>query len=116
MVSFQLRSLPGTAWPAIPIPEVSQVWAAYLELNRTQWLSPDELEEMQLRQLRALLLHCFHEVEYYRRVLTDAGYPKRPIKSLSDFRRLPLLTRELYQYRKRRISLEPQLISGTASR
>jgi phenylacetate-CoA ligase len=101
MVSFQLRSLPGTAWPAVPTPETSQLWAAYLELNRTQWLPPAELEERQLRQLRVLLLHCFHEVAYYRRILTEIGYPKRPIKGLDDFRRLPLLTRELYQANSR---------------
>ena len=85
MVSFQLRSLPGTAWPAVPTPETSQLWAAYLELNRTQWLPPAELEERQLQQLRVLLLHCFHEVAYYRRILTEIGYPKRPIKSLDGF-------------------------------
>ncbi len=62
---------------------------------------PAELEERQLQQLRVLLLHCFHEVAYYRRILTDIGYPKRPIKSLDDFRRLPLLTRELYQANSR---------------
>ena len=101
MLSFQLRSLPGTAWPAVPPPETSQLWAAYLELNRTQWLSPAELEERQLQQLRVLLLHCFHEVAYYRRILTEIGYPKRPIKSLDDFRRLPLLTRERYQANSR---------------
>lgn len=101
MVSFQLRSLPGTAWPAVPTPETSQLWAAYLELNRTQWLTQEELEERQLQQLRVLLLHCFHEVAYYRRILTEIGYPKRPIKSLADFRRLPFLTRELYHENSR---------------
>jgi len=85
----------------VPPPETSQLWAAYLELHRTQWLSPAELEERQLQQLRVLLLHCFHEVAYYRRILTDIGYPKRPIKNLDDFRRLPLLTRELYQANSR---------------
>ena len=85
----------------MPPPETSQLWAAYLELNRTQWLSPAELEERQLQQIRVLLLHCFHEVAYYRRILTDIGYPKRPIKNLDDFRRLPLLTRELYHENSR---------------
>jgi len=114
MVSFQLRSLPGTAWPAVPPPETSQLWAAYLELNRTQWLSPAELEERQLQQLRVLLLHCFHEVAYYRRILTEIGYPKRPIKSLEDFRRLPLLTRELYQANSRDLQAK-SLPAGTTA-
>jgi phenylacetate-CoA ligase len=94
---FHLRTLPGRVWPAVPVPEVSLVWAAYQELDRTQWLTPQELEEQQLTQLRALLLHCFHQVPYYRRLLADAGISSRPIDSLAEFRRLPLLTRELYQ-------------------
>src|SRR3954465_5104811 len=112
MVSFQPRSLPGTAWPAVPTLEASQLWAAYLELNRTQWLRPEELEDRQLRQLRVLLLHCFHEVAYYRRVLTEVGYPKRPIRDLADFRRLPLLTRELYQSNSRELQAQ-SLPAGT---
>jgi len=94
---FHLRQQPGTAWPPIPAPEVAQVWAAYEELGRTQWLSPSEIEQMQLTQLRVLLSHCFAQVPYYRRVMTDAGLSDRPIESLEDLRRLPLLTRALFK-------------------
>lgn len=73
------------------------MWAAYQELDRTQWLPAPELERLQLRQLNALLLHCFHQVPYYRRLLVDAGLSSRPLGSMDEFRRLPLLTRELYQ-------------------
>ncbi len=94
---FQLRSPAGTAWPAVPVPELSQVWAAYRELDRTQWLSPDELERQQLQQVRVLVQHCAEHVPYYRRVLNAVDVLSRPLESLSDFRRLPFLTRELYQ-------------------
>src|SRR5262249_7468320 len=67
------------------------------ELDRTQWLSAAELENKQLEQIRALLLHCFHQVPYYRQIISEAGISSRPIESLDEFRRLPLLTRELYQ-------------------
>jgi phenylacetate-CoA ligase len=97
MAFFQLRSLPGSVWPPVPVAEASQVWAVYQALDRSQWLSPAELEGMQLQQLRALLLHCFHQVPYYRRLLSEAGLATRPLDSLADFRRLPLLTRTLYQ-------------------
>jgi phenylacetate-CoA ligase len=73
------------------------VWAAYQELDRTQWLSPAELESLQIQQLRALLAHCYQQVPYYRRLLSEAGLAARPIESLAEFRRLPVLTRELYQ-------------------
>ncbi len=94
---FRLRTPPGTVWPPIPPSEVSQVWAAYQALDRTQWLSADELEELQLQQLRTLVRHCFNEVPYYRRALSAAGVSAHLPGGLNDFRRLPLLTRELYQ-------------------
>lgn len=94
---FRLRSPVGAVWPAIPAPEVSQIWSAYRELDRTQWLSSDEIEQRQLQQLRALVRHCSEQVPYYRRVLSEAGVLSRPLESLADFRRFPLLTRELYQ-------------------
>jgi phenylacetate-CoA ligase len=47
--------------------------------------------------LRPLLVHCYHHVPYYRRLLSDVGIGARPIDSLADLRRLPLLTRKLYQ-------------------
>jgi phenylacetate-CoA ligase len=97
MAFFHLRSPAGTVWPAVPTGEVSQVWAAYLELDRTQWLKSAELEAFQLQQLRALLAHCHDHVPYYRRLLDDAGISTRAELSMADFRRLPLLTRELYQ-------------------
>jgi phenylacetate-CoA ligase len=94
---FHLRTPPGTSWPPIPSAEVAQVWAAYLELDRTQWLPAEDIMERQLVQLRALLSHCFTQVPYYRRIMSQAGLSEKPIESLDDLQRLPLLTRSLYQ-------------------
>jgi phenylacetate-CoA ligase len=94
---FHLRSLPGTVWPALPMPEVSLIWSAYRELDRTQWLRPADLQNLQLRQLNLLLRHCFQYVPYYRKLLSDCGFPAREITSLDEFRKIPVLTRELYQ-------------------
>lgn len=94
---FHLRSAEGTAWPPLPSVEVAQVWSAYRELNRTQWLRPEEIADRQLRQLRILLSHCYAHVPYYRRIMSQAGLSERPIESLADVSRLPLLTRALYQ-------------------
>ena len=109
---FTLKSLPGAAWPAIPSPDASQLWACYQQLNASQWLQPAELEARQLRQLRELLTHCFHEIPYYQRVLSEAGFPKRPILTLEDLRRIPLLTRQLYQDELRPIQADT-LPAGT---
>src|SRR6185295_8185311 len=97
MSFFNLRSVPGSVWPPLPHPAVSLVWSAYRELDRTQWLSPAEIESLQLTQLNALLKHCFEQVPYYTRVLSEAGIGGKQINSLEEFRRVPILTRELYQ-------------------
>ena len=94
---FQLRSLPGVAWPPLPPPMLAPIWSAYLSLDRTQWLSPAEIEAGQLAQLRTLLDHCYNQVPYYRRVMDTVGVRPDEVRTLADFRRLPLLTRELYQ-------------------
>jgi phenylacetate-CoA ligase len=94
---FKLRSLPGTAWPLVPYPQVGLVWNAYQELDRTQWLSPAEIQMHQLRQLNELLAHCRKNVPYYARVLCEAGLGNGEISSFDDYRRIPFLTRELYQ-------------------
>src|SRR5258707_8618680 len=73
------------------------IWAAYRELDRTQWLSADQFQQSQFKQLGVLLRHCFEQVPYYRRVFGEAGFPGRAIETMEDLRRIPLLSRELYQ-------------------
>ncbi len=97
MSVFHLRTLPGYAWPVLPDAAISQVWVAFLELQRTQWLARHELEQCQLEQLRALLAHCITSVPYYRKTLPQAGITPATIRTLADFRRVPLLPRRAYQ-------------------
>jgi hypothetical protein len=93
MSFFHLRTLSGYSWPALPDSVISQVWVAYLELERTQWLTMAELEQRQLEQLRTLLAHAIVHVPYYREVLPRAGIVPGRIQTIDDFRRLPLLPR-----------------------
>ena len=66
MDPFHLQSIPGCVWPRIPGGDVSQMWAIFLELERTQWLDPEELLAGQLAQIRTLLVHCGEHVPHYR--------------------------------------------------
>jgi phenylacetate-coenzyme A ligase PaaK-like adenylate-forming protein len=52
---------------------------------------------MQFVQLQALLSHCAKYVPYYTRILAEADLADRPLQSLSDLRRVPLMTRRIYQ-------------------
>jgi phenylacetate-CoA ligase len=96
---FHLCTPPGQLWPPVPQPALAPVWAAYLELDRSQWLSREEIEARQLAQVRALLGHCLAFVPYYRRLLADAGLAPSSVWTMDDFRRLPLLDRRTLQER-----------------
>ena len=95
MAFFHLKTVPGQGWPPLPDSVFAQVWNAYLELDRTQWLDRAEIEQRQLTQVRTLLTHCIANVPYYRQAL--AGIKPASIQTMDDFRRFPLLLRRVYQ-------------------
>jgi phenylacetate-CoA ligase len=64
------------------------------ELERSQWLSPPEMEELQWGRLQSLLEHAYSWSPHYRRKWDKAGFRPRGSMEASDFRNLPLLTRE----------------------
>jgi phenylacetate-CoA ligase len=96
---FRLRPYAENLWPPLPDPGLGQVWSAYLALDETQWLEPDEIERRQLIQLGALLHHCARNVPYYVETLAAHGITLASIQSLDDFRRVPLLSRRTLQER-----------------
>jgi phenylacetate-CoA ligase len=95
--SFQFRSSPGTAWPALPPERWAGVWSAYCQLDKTQWLDPIEIEQNQLSQVRLVIQHAMANVPYYRK--TFSGIVPEKVQTLSDFRLLPVLSRKTYQER-----------------
>ena len=64
------------------------------ELERTQWLSKDELQALQLTRLKRLVKHAYENVPFYRRRYREAGVHPQDIGHLDDFEKLPFLTRE----------------------
>src|SRR5436305_13253798 len=96
---FHLKTVPGCHWPPLRDSVFARAWNAFLELGRTHWLERAELEPRQLQQVRALLTHCIANVPYYREILTKARIEPASLRTLDDFRRLPLLPRRVYQER-----------------
>lgn len=99
MSFFQLNSdpAPGTAWPSLRYPIHAQIWMAYLDLCRTQWLAPEEIERIQQQRIRELVQHCMQQVPYYQKMYREAGIRADDIQSPEDFRNVPLLPRRIYQ-------------------
>jgi phenylacetate-CoA ligase len=66
----------------------------YQWLQETQWWSKEQLEELQLEQLQAMVQHAYENVPYYRRVFDERRLKPRDISTLNDVQKLPLLTKE----------------------
>jgi phenylacetate-CoA ligase len=79
--------LPLSLWRA---GELAQM--RYLrEFERTQFLSTDELRELQWQRLQALLDHAYTQCPFYRRRFDDAGLTPQDLSGLEDLRALPIL-------------------------
>jgi phenylacetate-CoA ligase len=89
----------GTIWPALPNPTNSLLLALQYQLEQSQWLSPAELEQMQMRQLTVLLSYARETVPFYRQRLSKIQGLGEKLLTIDDLRSLSLLKRqELQQY------------------
>lgn len=69
---------------------------AYLrEYERNQWLSPEQIGELQWRKLAHLIEFCWEQVPFYRERWQQAGVAgPADIRNLDDYARLPVLTKQ----------------------
>lgn len=63
------------------------------KFERHQW-SAELLHDYQSARLQAIVLHAYHNVAYYRQLFDKLGISPRDIRSASDLKLLPLLTKE----------------------
>jgi phenylacetate-CoA ligase len=72
----------------------SPLLAYWKKLEQSQFLSENELKEIQQRKLQNLLEFAGGNNEFYSARFEDAGLPKDKLLSHEDFRRIPILTKE----------------------
>lgn len=63
------------------------------ELNTTQWLTPEMLCQRQWTRTQDIVRYAFNHCPYYRERFADNGFG-RVLRDQSDFRRLPILTKD----------------------
>lgn len=80
--------------------------AKLAELERTQWLTPEALRDLQLERLRRHLAWARREVPYYGRLFAEHGIDPARIQSFDDFARVPALTKDIL--RERLADLQPR--------
>lgn len=77
------------------------------ELERSQWLSPPQLEKLQLRNLRRLLRHAFDHCPYYHQAWSASGLDANDVKTLDDFRHWRITDRDTI--RQHRLQMRAQV-------
>lgn len=63
------------------------------ELEQSQWLSGDQIRQLQLARLKAFLLDVQNHVPYFRNLFTDIGFDPVSIDRLEQLAALPLLSK-----------------------
>src|SRR5690242_13583251 len=61
------------------------------EFERTQFLTAEEVRQLQWNRLRMLLEHAYDQCLFYRRRFDDAGLQPGDLHGLDDLRSLPVL-------------------------
>lgn len=81
----------------------------YTFLKESQWWRREKLEEYQWQQLKKLLDHAYKNVFYYRKVFNERGLKPKDIQNISDFQKLPFLTKDIVR------NYQSKLIADNAS-
>lgn len=92
-MNWRLHSaLPGIGWPAVPPLEGAAALALLYQLEQSQWLPPERIAELQMRQLSLVLQHAHKHVPYYRN-RWGTGFDAAASASAEGLAALPVLTR-----------------------
>ncbi len=68
---------------------------AFKSLEKSQWLSPQEIKALQLQRLQQLLTHADRHVPYYRNLFKSIGFDVNRFDSLAALTRLPFLSKKI---------------------
>lgn len=71
------------------------------EIEAAPRLDREAALRLQLERLGRLLAHAEQHVPYYREMFRDLGIRSRDVRSLEDFSRLPVLTKDIVRERQR---------------
>jgi len=82
-----------TVWPAMPGKGTSSWLAFQFQLERSQWMSAEEIRERQFRQLESLLAHAERTVPYHAQRLRAAGWRANKKLTAEIWAGIPPLTR-----------------------
>ena len=71
------------------------LYGASADALSTQWLSEEEMFNLQSNKLQKLVRHCYENVPYYRRVFDECHLTPDDIRTRVDLDKLPILTKQI---------------------
>src|SRR5205807_549999 len=85
-----VRAVVYPAWAWREHPHYSRYFD---EFQKSQFFSGEQIRELQLRRLRALLTHAYKNCEFYRQRMQEVSFSPPSLSSLDDLTALPVLTK-----------------------
>lgn len=70
------------------------------EVNKAQFLTPEEIKKNQLKKLKKIIKYAYDNVPYYQQKYSEIGFLPEDLKSLNDIKRLPILTKDAIREHK----------------
>ncbi len=89
--------VPGILWPPIPDRRSAALMAMLFQLDRSQWLTPEELLTAQFQQLDLLVRHAIETVPFYRDRMGCVPDVCDPTVLRQSWSSIPILTRSEVQ-------------------
>ena len=93
MTDFYTKTVSGFIFPLHEKLKKHDTVAVREDLEKTQWWSKEDLEQLRLGRLREFLTHAQHYVPYYKKLFYETSFDPDSITSVSDLSCLPLLTK-----------------------
>lgn len=89
-MSFYTKLVSGALFPLHERLKGHSTVSALRSMERSQWLSPAELQQLQILRLRDFLVRIGSDVPYYRDLFKSLNFEPAGLESLKDLQRLPL--------------------------
>jgi phenylacetate-CoA ligase len=82
-------------YPLLDLRRGTKSQKLFSELTKSQWLKPEEIERIQKKRLRALIIHSYENVPFYNKVFKGLALKPDDIKYKEDLKKLPLINKDI---------------------
>jgi len=72
----------------------NSIYKNFKFLEKSQWKTRDEIEEIQLKKLKGLLSHSYKNVPLYRNIFLKSKIMPKDIKKIDDLKNLPPISKD----------------------